>query len=623
MPTNSDTVYIAPEPTISTVSGLIRSHAERTPDAIAIMAPGRQSLTYSGLLQHLDSTVETLNGMGIGRGDVVALLLHNGPEAATAFLATAACSISAPLNPGYREKEFEYYMSDLRPKALIILEDDDSPARTVANARGIQVVELTVDAGAAAGTFNLVGGKSGRAKRPGVAEPGELAVVVHTSGTTSAPKLVPLTQSNICSSAHHVTDALALAGSDRCLCMMPMFHLNALVGTILSSIASGSSIICASRFDSALFPGWMEDFHPTWYSGSPTIHQAVLDLARDNPQMVANSSLRLIRSSTSALPTRVIADLGAAYNTLVIESYGMTEASYLIASNPLPPGKRKPGSVGIASGSVVAIMSDDGELLPRGETGEIVIKGPNVMEGYLDNPEANAESFVNGWLRTGDQGYLDNDGYLFINGRLKEIIIRGGQNVTPREVDDVLLQHPAVAHAVTFSVPHPTLGEDIAAAVVLNRFASASEQEIRALAFEQLADYKVPSQILIVDDLPKGPTGKLLRIGLAETFESRLAAAYVAPRNGVEEAMAGFWCEVIGIERAGINDNFFLVGGDSLMAARVVARIQAAFNVDLPLESIFRRPTVAEQADEVRELILQKIETLSDEEASQLLKSMM
>ena len=619
MHTNTDTLDASSE---TSIYGLIRSHAERTPDALAIMSPGRQSLTYAGLLQHLDSTVEALNGVGIGRGDVVSLLLHNGPEAATAFLATAASSISAPLNPGYREKELDYYLSDLRPKALIVLDDSSSPARTVANAHGIQIVELSVDTGVEAGRFNLAGDKSAKTERRGIPEPDDIALVLHTSGTTSAPKIVPLTQTNICSSARHISDALALANSDRCLNVMPLFHIHGLVGALLSSIASGASVICTSGFDSALFPGWLKDYAPTWYTAVPTIHQAVLDLSRGNSQEVATSKLRLIRSSSAALPPSVMADLETAYGIPVIESYGMTEAAHQMASNPLPPGDRKPGSVGMASGPEVSVMDERDALLPAEEVGEVVIKGPNVTAGYLDNPTANAESFADGWFRTGDQGYLDSDGYLFITGRLKEIIIRGGQNIAPREVDEALLEHPAVAQAVAFSVPHATLGEDLAAAVVLHHDATATEREIRVLAFERLADYKVPSQIVFVDDVPKGPTGKLQRIGLAERLQSELTMTYVAPRNAVEQAVASFWCEVIGIERTGINDNFFLTGGDSLMAARVVARIQAAFGVDLPLESIFRKPTVADQADEVRDLILQRIETLSEEEASRLLESM-
>ena len=286
---------------IPTVSGLIRSHAERTPDAIAIMAPGRQSLTYSGLLQHLDNAVEALNGMGIGRGDSAALLLPNGPEAATSFLATAACAISAPLNPGYREKELDYYLSDLRPKALIVAEDDESQARTIANKHGIQVGELLVDPGAVAGVFNLVGDKSPQFGTRGTAEPDDVALVLHTSGTTSTPKIVPLSQLNICSSARHISDTLALTNSDRCLNAMPLFHFHGLVGALLSSMASGASVVCTAGFDSALFPSWLEDHEPTWYSAVPTIHQAVLDLSRGNSQEVASSKLRLIRSSSAAL----------------------------------------------------------------------------------------------------------------------------------------------------------------------------------------------------------------------------------------------------------------------------------------------------------------------------------
>ena len=298
----------------------------------------------------------------------------------------------------------------------------------------------------------------------------------------------------------------------------------------------------------------------------------------------------------------------------------MTESSHQMCSNPLPPAERKPGSVGVATGPEVAIMDELGNLVPACTTAEIVIRGSNVAAGYESNPEANKISFTNGWFRTGDQGYLDRDGYLFITGRIKEIINRGGEKITPREVDEVLLEHPAVAQAVTFAVPHTTLGEDVAAAVVLREGAAVSEKELREVAFDQLAGYKVPSQIVTVGEIPKGPTGKLQRIGLIEQLASQLKAPFIAPRDGAEEALARIWTEVLGIEDIGIYDNFFGLGGDSLRATQVVTRVNAAFQVDMPVTTVFREPTIAGQADQIERILISELEALSEEEVHQLLE---
>jgi acyl-CoA synthetase (AMP-forming)/AMP-acid ligase II/acyl carrier protein len=307
-----------------------------------------------------------------------------------------------------------------------------------------------------------------------------------------------------------------------------------------------------------------------------------------------------------------MAELESTFGAPVIEAYGMTEAAHQMASNPLPPRQRKPGSVGPAAGPEVAIMDDEGKLLARGETGEVAIRGPNVMGGYLNNPDANARAFVNGWLRTGDQGYLDSDGYLFLTGRIKEIINRGGEKVNPVEVDGVLLEHPSVVQAVTFPIPHPTLGEDVLAAVVLQDGTSVSDRDLRAYAFSRLAAFKVPTQILIVSEIPKGPTGKLQRLGLAQRWADRIRPAFVPPGTLAEQALALLWTEVLGVGQVGVNDNFFMLRGDSLQAARLVARVRAAFGVELPLPTVFREPTLAEQAGAIERLLREDVARQTD-----------
>ena len=298
-----------------------------------------------------------------------------------------------------------------------------------------------------------------------------------------------------------------------------------------------------------------------------------------------------------------MAGLEVAFAVPVVEAYGMTEAAHQMASNPLPPGLRKPGTVGLPAGPEVGIMDEGGDLLKRGALGEIVIRGPNVTLGYENNPKANESAFANGWFRTGDQGLIDNDGYLSITGRLKELINRGGEKISPREVDEVLIDHPAIEQAVTFAVPHPQLGEDVGAALVLRRGSTASETEIREFAAERLAYFKVPRWIRFLDEIPKGPTGKLQRIGLAEKLgvepilEER--PDYLEPVTPYERAVAEIWGEVLKQDRIGRNDSFLALGGDSILATRVVARIRESFNLEVSLLSFFNAQSLADLAQVV------------------------
>jgi acyl-CoA synthetase (AMP-forming)/AMP-acid ligase II len=495
----------------STLQELLAAGAD---DAIALAAPGAQPLAYRGLRSVVARCGQRLNAAGIGRGDRVAIVLPNGPEMAAAFVAIASFAASAPLNPAYRAEEFDFYLTDLNARALVVERGSTSPAVEVARRRGIAVIELLA-AAEGAGSFDLDAPRSGAAARGVVAEPGDVALILHTSGTTSRPKIVPLTQANICASACNVRDTLALAPSDRGLNIMPLFHIHGLIAGLLAPLAAGGSVFCTPGFNALKFFAWMQEAKPTWYTAVPTMHQAILARAAHNREIIAANPLRFIRSSSSSIPPQVIREIEAVFGAPLIESYGMTEAAHQMASNPLPPRKRIPGSVGVAAGPEVAIMDEQGNLLPPGATGEIVIRGPNVTAGYENNPKANAEAFTHGWFRTGDQGVMDAEGYLTITGRLKEIINRGGEKVSPREVDEVLMDHPAVQQVVTFAIPHEKLGEEVGAAVVLREGQSASEKELREFAARRLADFKVPRKILFLDEIPKGATGKLQRIGLA------------------------------------------------------------------------------------------------------------
>jgi acyl-CoA synthetase (AMP-forming)/AMP-acid ligase II len=496
----------------NTIAKLI---AEGRDNAPAIGAPERTALTHQGLRQLAQRTISDLNRMGIGRNDRVAIVLPNGPEMATAFIAIASGATTAPLNPAYRAEEFDFYLSDLGAKALVIQEGMDSPALAVAAARNIPLLRLKP--GQVAGDFTLVGADSpAPAARGGFAEEGDIALVLHTSGTTSRPKIVPLSHTNVTASAYHIGQTLALTPEDVCLNIMPLFHIHGLIAATLSSMAAGASVVCTPGFNALKFFGWFAEANPTWYTAVPTMHQAILTRAERNREIITNGRLRLIRSSSSSLPPQVMQSLETTFHVPVIEAYGMTEASHQMASNPLPPRQRFSGCVGIAAGPDIAIMDEGGSLLVSGALGEIVIRGRNVTGGYEANPDANAKAFTNGWFRTGDQGVIDEAGYLRLTGRLKEQINRGGEKISPLEVDTIIMDHPAVAQVVTFAVPHDKLGEDIAAAVVLREGAVCDERELRDFVSARVADFKVPRKIIFLTEIPKGATGKPQRIGLAQ-----------------------------------------------------------------------------------------------------------
>ena len=473
----------------------------------------RPALTFGALRALCGRTVATLNRLGIGRGDRVAIVLPNGPAMAAAFLAIGSGATTAPLNPAYRAEEFTFYLTDLRAKALVILHGMASDAREVAARLSIPVLDLVP--GEAAGDFTLEGGEPGNAGKPGAAWPEDEALVLHTSGTTARPKIVPLAQANICASARNIGRTLELGPDDACLNIMPLFHIHGLMAAVLASLGAGASVVCTPGFDALRFFRWLDEERPSWFTAVPTMHQAILGRAERNADVIRRARLRFLRSSSASLPGPVMRQLEEVFGCPLVEAYGMTEASHQMCSNPLG-GPRKPGSVGLPAGPEVAVMDDDGAILAPGAIGEVVIRGPNVTAGYEANPDANAKAFTKGWFRTGDQGAFDADGFLTLTGRLKELINRGGEKVSPLEVDGVLSGHPAVAQALCFAIPHAKLGEEVGAAIVLRDGMDCSERELREFAAEHLADFKVPRKVVFLNEIPKGATGKLMRIGLAE-----------------------------------------------------------------------------------------------------------
>jgi acyl-CoA synthetase (AMP-forming)/AMP-acid ligase II len=586
---------------------LLEYQARRIPDAPAILAPNRTPLTYRRLYRQIEKVGDTLRAMGIGSRDRVALVLPNGPELPVAIFAVAACAACAPVNPALGVEELDRYFADLQPRALITQAGTDSSARRAALSRGIGVIDLSTASEAEAGLFELTA-ERGNAQSHEEIGPSNVALLLPTSGTTSRPKIVPQTHANICESAYASAAALALTETDRCLNVLPLFHGHGLTATVLTSLAAGASVVCTPGLDVINFSARLTAFRPTWYSAVPTIHQTILAHARHNRDRLADSRLRFVRSSSAALSPRSFTELEQAFDAPVIEFYGMTEtASSPIACNPLPPRQRKAGSVGVAVGLDVAILNEGDTPAPDGQIGQVAVRGASVTSGYDGDPIAREAAFVGDWFKTGDQGFFDNDGYLFLVGRIREMINRGGEKVAPQEVDDVLAEHPAVAQAATFAVPHATLGEDVASAVVLREGCIATPKDIRQFAIGRIADFKVPRQVLIVTDLPKGPTGKVKRVDLAAKlgFAGEVARppTFVAPLTPVEKRLARLWADVLEVEQVGIHDDFFVLGGDSLLASLLLARVYGEMQTEIEVSRFVERPTVAEMACHVAGVI--------------------
>jgi acyl-CoA synthetase (AMP-forming)/AMP-acid ligase II/acyl carrier protein len=598
------------------INQLIRKQAENSPNSPAIGSIDCPPLTFQDLYQQVLFTGEQIRSFGIDRNDRVAMILPNGPEMAVSFLAISSSATTAPLNPAYRPAEFEFYLQDLEVAAVVVENGKELAVKDVAHSLKIPIIELEPFQDAPTGRFTLLSDTGNTPSGEGLAKPEDVALVLHTSGTTSRPKIVPLSHRNLIASAENIRTSLQLSPQDRCLNVMPLFHIHGLMAAILASISSGAYVICSPGFYAPKFFEWFEAHEPTWYTAVPTMHQAILDRASENRDILEKIQLRFIRSCSAALPPQMMDELERVFCTPVVEAYGMTEASHQMSCNPLPPQDRKKGSVGVATGVDVAIMAENSEeMLHPEQIGEIVIRGPNVTDGYVNNPEANRQAFTKGWFRTGDQGYLDPDQYLFITGRIKEIINRGGEKISPREIDEVLLDHPLVSQAVTFAMPDPTLGEDVAAVVVAPD-TSISETELRRYVNTRLAYFKVPRRIIFLDEIPKSPTGKLQRLGLADKLgitaeeqdEVKIQSEFILARDPVEKTLAEIWCEVLNLSRVGIHQSFLEVGGDSLLALQLVSRIREILDLEITLLDFFEAPTIAEQAVIVQDKLLRELD---------------
>jgi acyl-CoA synthetase (AMP-forming)/AMP-acid ligase II len=611
-----------------TLSGLLHTQAAQRGDAPAILAPGRPPLTYAGLWRQAQRVARALRACGAGTGTRVAIVLPNGPELASALLGVAASVSCVPLNPASRSAEFVTFLMDADVEVVITLGTERGPIQIAAEELGVRLLGIKRDAALPAGEFHIDAGAGDDFEMGPRARPHDHALVLHTSGTTARPKIVPLSHANVAASACRIAEHLALRANDRCLNVMPLFHVHGIVGALLATVAAGASIVCTGGFDHRRFFDWVAEFDPTWYSAVPTIHQWVVANRELYRQAAPAHRFRFVRSCSASLPSKTFEALQALTGAPVVEAYGMTEASHQIASNPLC-GPRKAGSVGLPVGADVRLIDERGAFLDNGATGEIVVRGPGVMRGYGNDAEANAKSFVDGWFRTGDQGRFDDEGYLYLTGRLKDVINRGGEKISPSEIDAALLEHEDVVEAVAFGMPHPTLGQDVGAAAVLRGGATADERALRCFLLERLAPSKVPSRVVLVSAIPKQATGKIQRAGMFDELRNVIGQAVREPDTDTEKSLAAIFCSVLECGEAGAHDNFFALGGDSLKAAQVLSRILAHFGVELDVPALFVNATIAELAVAVdtaraaaesrRQALSAEIEQMSDEEVARLL----
>ena len=494
---------------------IVRNIFENVNDEnIALTSEISTKLSYKDLKLFINKISKQLAGNGLSNKDRAAIVLPNGPYMASSFLAISSYMSAAPLNPSYKSEEYEFYLKDLNPKIVLVEKNSENPVVDVAKKLKIELCEINPEKDGPSGIFNIY------EKESEYSLPNERdeALVLHTSGTTSRPKIVPLTNKNIFSSAENISKSLNLSENDHCLNIMPLFHIHGLIAILASSMKAGASVCASNGFNAIKFLDIAKSEKITWYSGVPTMHQAILLRARRNLEIARVLKLRLIRSSSASLPPVVFKDLNDVFSCPVIEAYGMTEATHQMTSNPLPPKQQKAGFVGLPAGPEVCIMNENGEVLKQGDEGEVCIKGENVTLGYDNNEEANKTSFTNGWFRTGDQGYFDNEGYLKISGRLKEIINKGGEKISPLEVDNVLMDHPLIDQAVCFGYEDKMLGENIASAIIIKGGEICSENDVLEYAKEKLAKFKIPKKIFFVEEIPKGATGKLQRNVLAKKF---------------------------------------------------------------------------------------------------------
>ncbi|MQA65516.1 MAG: AMP-binding protein [Alphaproteobacteria bacterium] len=590
-----------------TIADVIRGHARRAPEAPAFVAEGLQPLTYAALVWQMDNVQQKLNAMGFGRGDRIAIVAPNGPPLGTLVAGIWGCAAAVPMNPTLSVGEFAIYLRDLKVQAVAVRSGWKTPAREAARQVGLSLIEVEYLDSDVAGLIDILPASGTRtAARPGPTQLDDVAMVLLTSGTTSHSKTVPATQRQLSIKFRRNAGTFDLTTTDRCLNLMPLFHGHGLHTALGATLYSGGSMVTLAEFSAEAFFRLLATMEPTWYTGSYTFHHTICAVARDHLPEIGKSNLRFIRTGSGHLESKIADQLESIFKKPVIEGYSCTEVGR-ICTNPMPPRKRKRGTVGLPVAAKVAIVGPDWQFLPTGKRGEVVVDTSDNFTGYENDPVANSLAFHDGWFRTGDEGFFDDEGYLTLSGRIKDIINRGGEKITPSEVDAALMAHPDVATAVTFPVPHLTLGQEVAAAVVPEKGAEMTDETLTRFLRGRLAPFKVPRRFVIVDEIPRGPTGKVSRQGLAEQFGLVTDSAAARPEpteddrpaTALEAKLQRLWQETLRLDRVGLHEDFFTLGGDSLQAVELFLRVEKEFGRRLPRSVLFEAGTVAKMAERI------------------------
>lgn len=571
-----------------TVLETIRVHAQARPEHPAIVGSDAEPLSYGSLLEEIERARGVLRSAGYGRDARVAVAIAGSPEASRVIVAVACSASSVPVDPKLAVPEVGASWTLLRPDAVVLRRGAPSAARSVAEQRSIPVIEADFTPGLA-----LSAPPIGDAAPAGEPDPDAPAFILRTSGTTGEPNLVPFSHRNLLACVERLRTWYGLTPGDCCLTATPVHYSHALTTTVFPPLMTGGTVAFPSNPTSVDAAEWFARLRPTWYSAGPTLHLAILEKIEAHEGPSATGTLRFVSTAGAPLAPEIHLRLQRALGVPVLEHYGSSETAQ-VASNAPPPGPSKTGTCGMPWPGILKIAGPDGGALPAGQRGDILVRGPSVMAGYL-NASGGAAIGRDGWYRTGDIGSLDPDGFLTLHGREKELINRGGEKISPVEIDQALMRHPAVAQAAAFGVPHPRLGEDVAAAIVLRPGATATASELRDFVGGQLAAFKAPRRITIVAELPTGPSGKVMRQRLAETLRPRPERAGLSEEH-LQAQLATLWKRMLKTDRIGLDDDFFEAGGDSLLAMDLSLELQRMTGRDLSESLLFDAPTIRELA---------------------------
>jgi acyl-CoA synthetase (AMP-forming)/AMP-acid ligase II/acyl carrier protein len=577
------------------IFGLLQAQANLRGSSPALESLDGRVLTYSELFALVSRIVSRFRDEGVSPTSRVGIVLPNGFDMSVTLLGVCCAGIAVPFNPNHQASEYRQYFTITNVEYLVCDREANSPARPVAAELGIEIIELREPAWQA--------GTDGRIYSNGLSRQAledNVAMILMTSGSTGAPKRVPLTHRNLSVAAYSVCDSLSLNPRDLCLSMWEQYHIGGIADLLLAPIAGGCPVLCAGSFNAKRFYELLEKREPTWFQGVPATLRELLVYGKQRDKLPKGSSLRFLRSVAAALPKELMQDLEQYFGVSVIQTFGMTEAAPLITTNLLPPGRRKPGSVGKPFGPEVSVTDGAGRPLPTGKHGEIAVRGENVFAGYEADSDTNASVFKAGWFYTGDVGYIDEDGFLFLVGRSKEMINRGGEKIFPYEIEEILSRHPDVSQVAAFAIPHPTLGEDVGVAVVLKENKMLDEDTVRSFVAERLTDFKVPRAVAFMVELPRCPLGKVRRGELSSIFlEARTKRKHASPQDELHRLLAKLWMTELYLKRVSIDEEFSELGGDSLSRIRVLFAIDELMGITLPESILIESTTIRELAEKI------------------------